>query len=433
MPQARPKGKRRKENDEDAWTRECLALYLVPGIAPLSSTRIPSEDDMARVLLCLLLIFALAAPALAAPGPIPIGVAVATTGGAALFGEEQVHGAKIAEAYCNAQGGVNGTPVALVVEDTGSDEAGALRAFQSLISAGVVGIVGPTLSQQAFAADPVADRAQVPVIGPSNTAKGIPQIGAYVSRVSAPMAEVAPQSLKKALALHPGLKRAAVLFARNDAFSVSETEVFQAALPALGLTTVCLQKFQTTDTEFKAQVAAVLASKADLAVISGLATDSGALVRQLRQAGYAGVIVGGNGLNSPNAFPVCGPQCDGVLVAQAYNPQAASPVNTAFAARFQEAYGKAPAQFSAQAFTAVQVLVEALRKAERDSGKKIAAMEPAEARKAANAALLSGMTFQTPLGEIGIDPEGEVRQQQFSVAVIRMDPGGKTGAFVPLP
>ncbi len=48
-------------------------------------------------------------------------------------------------------------------------------------------IVGPTLSQQAFAADPIANKAGVPVVGPSNTAQGIPQIGEYISRVSAPV------------------------------------------------------------------------------------------------------------------------------------------------------------------------------------------------------------------------------------------------------
>jgi branched-chain amino acid transport system substrate-binding protein len=52
--------------------------------------------------------------------------------------------------------------------------------------------MGPSLSQQAFAADPFAVRAKVPVIGPSNTAKGIAQIGEFVSRVSAPVAIVAP-------------------------------------------------------------------------------------------------------------------------------------------------------------------------------------------------------------------------------------------------
>lgn len=387
---------------------------------------------MTKIFACLAVLLTLAAPALAEPvaKPIPIGLAVATTSNVALFGEEQVNGARIAEAYFNAQGGVNGTPIKLVIQDTAGDEAGAVNAFQSLITAKVVGIVGPTLSQQAFAADPLAERAKVPVVGPSNTAKGIPQIGEYISRISAPMTVVAPMSLKKALALNPGIKKVAVLFAQNDAFSTSETGVFQEAIKALSLKVVSLQKFQTTDSDFTTQVTAVLGASADLVVISGLAADSGNLVKQLRQFGYKGLIVGGNGLNSPNMFPVCGKLCEGILVAQAYSPMAEFPVNSEFAKKFTEAYRKSPAQFSAQAFAAVQVFVEALRKVEKDSKKKITAMDLAEVRQATNKALLSGMSFHTPLGEISLDCEGEVVQKQFYVSTIKMNPDGKTGAFV---
>ena len=45
------------------------------------------------------------------PAPIPIGIGVAQTSNVALFGEEEVNGARIAEKLLNAQGGVNGTPV----------------------------------------------------------------------------------------------------------------------------------------------------------------------------------------------------------------------------------------------------------------------------------------------------------------------------------
>ncbi len=387
---------------------------------------------MRKVLFCLALVLALAAAAQAAPPaqPIPVGLAVATTSNVALFGEEQVNGARIAEAYFNAQGGVNGTPIRLVLQDTGGDEAGAVNAFQSLISAKVVGIIGPTLSQQAFAADPLAERAKVPVVAASNTAKGIPQIGAFISRISAPMTVVAPMSLKKALELRPGIKKVAVLYARNDAFSVSETGVFQEAATALNLNVVSVQKFQTTDTDFSSTVNAVIGSGAELVVISGLATDSGTLVKQLRQSGYKGLIVGGNGLNSPNMFPVCGQLCEGTMVAQAYSPQAEFPINVELTKRFTLAYKKAPAQFSAQAFAAVQVIVEALRKVEKDSRRKITAMDLAEVRTALNKALTSGMVFNTPLGEISLDREGEVNQKQFHVSSIKMNPDKKTGAFV---
>lgn len=361
--------------------------------------------------------------------PLAVGIAVATTSDVALFGEEQVHGAQVAEAYFNAQGGVNGTPIRLVLQDTGGGEAGAVAAFQGLINAGVLGIVGPTLSQQAFVADPLAERAKVPVVAPSNTAKGIPQIGAFISRVSAPMSVVAPKSLQKALELRPGIKKAAVLYAQNDAFSVSETGVFQKALKKMGIAIVSLQKFNTTDTDFTSKEVAVLQSGAELVVISGLAADSGTLVKHLRQLGYTGIIVGGNGFNSPNMFPVCGEQCEGVLVAQAYSPQADSQVNAEFVRRFSEDYKKTPAQFSAQAFASVQIIVEALRKVEKDSGRKLRDMKLGEARVALNKALTSGMVFSTPLGEISLDREGEVDQKQFYVSTIVMNPDKKSGTF----
>ena len=65
---------------------------------------------------------------------IRIGIGVAQTSNVALLGQEQVAGAKIAEQYFNDAGGVNGTPIKLVLQDTAGDEAGAINAFQTLIN-----------------------------------------------------------------------------------------------------------------------------------------------------------------------------------------------------------------------------------------------------------------------------------------------------------
>lgn len=361
--------------------------------------------------------------------PIPIGIAVAQTSNVALFGQEQIIGARIAEKYFN-KSGIHGTRIKLVSQDTGGDEAGAINAFQNLINRDkVVGIVGPTLSQQAFSADPVANRAKVPVIGPSNTAKGIPQIGEYIGRVSAPVAKVAPYALNQALKQNPKIKKVAVLYAQNDAFSSSETVTFQETVKNLKLEMTTLQKFMTTDTDFTTQATAVLGANVDLAIVSGLAADGGNLVKQLRQLGYKGIIIGGNGFNTANVFPVCGKNCDGILVAQAYSPEANNPVNKAFVEEYRRTYKKDPSQFSAQAFTAVQVFAEGLRRVETATKKKITQLELPVVRVELNKALRHG-SFLTPLGEISLDNEGEINQKSFYVSQIKMDASGKTGKFV---
>lgn len=369
--------------------------------------------------------------------PIVIGVAVAQTSNVALLGQEQVIGAQIAEEFFNERGGVNGRPIRLAFADTGGDEAGAINAFQTLINReNVVGILGPTLSQQAFAADPIADQAGVPVIAPSNTARGIPQIGRFIFRVSAPVAIVAPNAVKQALKQNPDIKRVAVFYAQNDAFSVSETGTFQQTVKDLGLELLDVQTFQTTDTDFTTQITNVLPLEPQLVIISGLAADGGNLVKQLRELGYTGVIVGGNGLNTANIFPVCQELCDGILIAQAYSYQYDSEINNAFREAYKAKQEKEPPQFSAQAFAGIQVFVEALSRL--DERKPLKDMDLATLRAELREEIMSGK-YDTPLGPIsfiettkddGTPAGGELVQEQFYVAQIKMDPGGKTGRFV---
>lgn len=361
-------------------------------------------------------------------GAIPIGVALAQTSNVALLGQEGFVGTRIAEKYFNDQGGINGTPIKLVMQDTGGDEQGTINAFQTLINKDkVVGIVGPTLSQQAFSADPIADRAKVPVIGASNTAKGIPEIGDYVARVSAGVDAVAPNSVKAALKMNPKIKKVAVFYAQNDAFNKSETEIFQKTVKDQGLELVTVQKFQTSDTDFQAQATNALNLKPDLVIISGLAVDGGNLIKQLRELGYKGIIVGGNGLNTPNVFSICKALCDGVLVAQAYSPDYPGAINVKFHKIYTDQYKKEPAQFSAQSFTALQVYVEALRALDKKT--KISTMSVEQLRTALNKQLLTGK-YDTPLGEISFTPVGDVIQKQFYVSVIKMDKDGNNGKFV---
>ncbi|MBD2178493.1 ABC transporter substrate-binding protein [Pseudanabaena sp. FACHB-1998] len=358
---------------------------------------------------------------------IPIGIAFAQTSNVALLGQEGVTGAKIAEAYFNKQNGVNGTPIRLVLQDTAGDEQGAINAFNTLISQDkVVGIVGPTLSQQAFGADPIAERAGVPVIAASNTAKGIPQLGKYISRVSAPVAVVAPNAIEAALKINPQIKKVAVFYAQNDAFNKSETGTFQETVKQKGLELATVQTFQTTDTDFQSQVTNAINVKPDLVIISGLSADGGNLVKQLRELGYKGLIIGGNGLNTSNLLPVCKTLCDGIIIAQAYSPELNNPINTEFRKLYNEQNKKEPPQFSAQAFTAVQVYVEALRTLDKQT--KLSTLQLPELRTKLNETLLAGK-YETPIGEISFTPEGEIVQKQFYVAQIKMAPDGNSGKF----
>ena len=359
-------------------------------------------------------------------GPLTLGAAIAFTGNANLYGQDQRMGLAVAERWAQ-QSAPGGRPVRLQLEDGASDEPSAIAAFNLLIRQGVIALIGPTLSQQAFAADPIAQRQGVPVVAPSNTAKGIPEIGHFISRVSAQSSVIAPLSIDEALRRDPALKRVAVFYAQDDAFSTSEVAIFQKVLAARGLTPITVQRTQLADNDFQTPITSALQLKPQLVVLSVQAVAGGNLIRQLRELGYQGQIVVGNGLNTPNIYPICQRWCDGILIAQAYSPNLNTPINRRFQQLFQQAHGdRPPPQITAQAFTAYQVLFEAIQRLQRRGG--LTGVTLGKARANLMTELLSG-TYATPLGPIAFSPEGEVLQDRFYVAEVRMDPDGRDGRF----
>ncbi|MFM7732511.1 MAG: ABC transporter substrate-binding protein, partial [Cyanobium sp.] len=253
------------------------------------------------------------------------------------------------------------------------------------------------------------------------------QIGPFISRVSAQSSVIAPLSLNEALRRDPAIRRVAVIYAQDDAYSTAETLIFQKALAARGLTPVTVQRTQLADNDFQIPITAALQLQPELVVISVQAVAGGNLIRQLRELGYRGHIVVGNGLNTPNIFPICQRFCDGILIAQAYSPELDTPVNRTFQRLYQRASpGPPPSQITAQAFTAYQVLFEAVQRLQRRGG--LDDVRLGQARKALMDELLGGR-YDTPLGPIHFTPEGEVVQGRFYVAQVRMDPGGRSGRF----
>ena len=361
----------------------------------------------------------------------PIGAVIALTGNYSIIGQDQRIGLELAQQFFS-----KGEPkTELLIEDGGSDELTATNAFRSQISRGAIALIGPSNSQQAFAADPLADRAGVPVVAASNTANGIPEIGNFISRVSAPVSVVAPLSIAAAIKLNPGLHRAAIFYTQDDAYSTSEFKNFEIAALKKRLKIVTVQRTNSGEIDFQKQINDTLQRKPELIVISAGPSDGGNLVRQLRELGYGGPIVAGNGMNSPNIFPVCQRYCDGLLIAQAYSPELPTSINKSFLTLYkQRNQGATPPQFSAQAFTAYQVIHQALQalQATLPRGTTLASLPLQDLRQRLNRQILSG-TYATPLGEIRFTPNGEIRQNNFYVAQVKMNPDGRTGRFRLLP
>lgn len=301
--------------------------------------------------------------------PVPVGAALSLTGAAASYGQSQRQGLELAAEHLEEKGGVS---YDLRVEDDQTDPRQGISVFEGFVEDGVSAIIGPTLSNGAFQAQPVAQDAGVPVLAISNTADGITAQGDYIFRDSLTEAQVIPQTVEQAKEKF-GLEKVVVMYSNDDAFTESGYEVFAAALEENGVEVLDTLTFSKADTDFRPLLTEAQGAEPDAIVVSALIEAAIPLVTQARDLGIDVPIIGGNGFNNPQLMADAGEAAEGVVVGAAWNSASDNPLNSDFIAAYEEKYDASPDQFAAQAYTGLMVIDEAVRSGcsgERDAVKE---------------------------------------------------------------
>lgn len=308
-----------------------------------------------------LLALAASAACLAHAADIKIGVAEALSGGAAQYGIAISNGFKLAADEINAAGGVNGNKLQLVIEDEQGKKEEGINVFKKLIFQDkVIMVFGPTLSNSAQAADPIAQAAKTVVFGTSNTADGITSIGDHVFRNSVTEADVLPETIKMAVK-KANVKKVAVMYGSDDVFTKSGYDNFKKALEDLKIPVTTTETFAKGDVDFKAQLTKIKATNPDAIVLSALQAEGAPVMVQARQMGLNVPFIGGNGMNSVKVFDLAKEKADGLYVGSPWSIENQSEANRKFVVAYTSKFKTAPDQFAAQAYDALNIAAQALK------------------------------------------------------------------------
>lgn len=298
--------------------------------------------------------------------PVKVGIVQATSGGsAALYGVMQKNAAELAIDEINASGKLGDFKLVGIHEDDGGDRGQSVNIFQRLIfQEKVTAIFGPTLTSSAFTADPIAQKAQVPVIASSNTAPGVTDIGDYIFRTSPPEGIVFPGVLSYVKKKYAP-KTAAQIYGIDDTLMKTAYAVHKKALEDEGIKIVDTESFQKGDVDYSAQLTKIKAANPDIIVIAGLAEETANIVRQARQLGIpqSTIILGANAAISTKLAELAGAAANGFVVGSSWFISYDNPRNKAFVEAYRKRYNSDPDTFAAQAYTAVYVFADALKRA----------------------------------------------------------------------
>jgi branched-chain amino acid transport system substrate-binding protein len=328
------------------------------------------------------------------PAEITLGAVHDLSGATANYGTAIQKGINLAVKQMNDQKFLGeGHVVKVIFEDTAGDPKKAIAAYEKLIAnKSIVAILGPTLSTEAKAADPIAQQGRMPVVASSNTVDGIVDIGDFIFRTSLPESAVIPNTVKvTAKALN--LKQVAVMYGNDDAYTQGGYQVFKESLNNAGIKILTEETFAKGDTDFSVQLTKIKSLNPDAIIVSALAEEAANIMVQARSMGIPDSIhiIGGNGFNSPKLAQIAGKSAEGAISGSAWDIASTFPASVDFVKAFTAEYNAAPDQFAAQAYVAAWVVAVAVKNANSTD------------HAAVRDALAQVKGFDTPLGKYSFD------------------------------
>ncbi|MDQ4053720.1 MAG: amino acid ABC transporter substrate-binding protein [Actinomycetota bacterium] len=311
-------------------------------------------------------------------GPIVIGTSLPLTGEFSQPGQAAEEGYEVWKEMVNEDGGLLGRDVELVVKDDASNQNTIVADYNALISQDKVDLLLGTFSSLLnLPASAVAERNAMLYVEPAGGSPDMFSRG-YEYLFFAQQATADKQGLVFAdwVANLPEDQRpeTAAYPTLDDPFAAPNVEGIRLALEEAGIETVYEETYAIDTKNFDTIVNAMKNADPDLVVHGAQFEDGVGLTRSMLKADFTPDMF--YETNAPSfgdqySEGVGADNTEGVLYAVSHSPEADTPGNAEFVAKYEEMFGGLPPEDAADAFAAGQVLqaaVEAIDDIEDQEG-----------------------------------------------------------------
>ena len=294
---------------------------------------------------------------------IKIGGIGPITGGAAVYGQAVKNAAEMAVEEINAAGGINGVNLEFNFQDDEHDPEKSVNAYNNLKDWGMQALMGTVTTAPCLAVVEKTHEDNMFQITPSASATGVIKYdNAFQMCFTDPN-----QGTKSAdyIADNKLATKVAVIYNSSDAYSSGIYNNFVKEAQVKGLEIVSSEAFtDDSKTDFSVQLNKSKSSGADLVFLPIYAQEASQILEQANTMGYTTTFFGCDGL-------------DGILAIEGFNTSLAegvilltpfvagdtkSEANVNFTNKYIEKYKDTPNQFAADAYDAIYILAECMKK-----------------------------------------------------------------------
>jgi branched-chain amino acid transport system substrate-binding protein len=297
---------------------------------------------------------------------IKVGVLLPLSGKLARFGEIEKGSFLMAAEEINSAGGVNGNRIDLIIEDTTGRPDVARLAIEKLIFRDDVVVVGGGWSSSVtWAAATVAQKRKVPFLVNTASADKITEQGwKYIFRINLPVSEH-PKTLTSFLRKVARVKTAAILY-ENTNSGLFGAKRFVKLCQESGIEVVMKQGYDAGAAELAPLFLAVKAKDPDLIYMNSSPMDSSLFMKQTKMLNLNPKLFIGNasGYALPEFQQNAGEAAEYVYSHTLWTPSVPYTGARDYFDRFVATYGTPPGYHGAQAYAAMTVIADALKRAD---------------------------------------------------------------------
>jgi branched-chain amino acid transport system substrate-binding protein len=303
---------------------------------------------------------------------VKIGVIAPLTGNLSELGLGIKNSVDLAVRQANEKGTVPGYEIVLAAEDDAADPATGPNAANKLASdPQVAAVVGTLNSSVAQSVAPVLSKASITQISPANTNPTLtrgPKPDTAPKRVWPTYMRVATTDAFQGpfaadYALGDGGFKSAFVIHDKKTYGQGLAEAFAKRFEEKGGTIAGRETVNENDRDFGAVVTQVIGSKADMVYYGGEYPAAGPLAAQLKERGFKGPLMGGDGIYASDFFKGAGDKGEGTLATSIGEPvselESAKQFVTDYeGAGFKESYSA----YGAQSYDAANIIIQGLAK-----------------------------------------------------------------------
>ena len=315
--------------------------------------------------LCLITV-AIADPDPAGAEGVTIGVPLPLSGVHSVVGQMARTASLLAVEEINARGGIDGEDLQLDIRDTGGRPETARLIVDNFIRVkGYPVIMGGVTSAETAAMALLCQRRGVPFLAVTGAEDSITRKGySHVFRIG-PTFSMYPDGLIQFLHAEADVRSIAIVFERSS-FGDTLAEVIGTAAEDHGWQVADVLDYPFGTLRFQPLIERLNAADPDVVFLLAFGTDAARLVRGIRESGMEKTVLAGASpvFNQPVFHRAAGEWDEGVLTSVLWSPELRYSGITRFTERFRKRYNGDPDYHAAEAYSAVKVLAQALKRAD---------------------------------------------------------------------